>query len=35
LYDAVSPPYPRLSLRDARGDIVDDRVIVQTLRVER
>jgi hypothetical protein len=35
LYDAVSPPYARLGLRDERGAIVDDRVILQSLRVER
>ncbi len=35
LYDAVVPPYPRLALRDQRGATVDDRVILQAVRVER
>mgnify|MGYP000925995520 FL=1 len=35
LYDAVVPPYLRLPVRDAQGAPVDDRVILDTLRIER
>lgn len=33
LYDAVTPPYPRLTVRDSSGMQGEDRVILQTLRV--
>lgn len=35
LYDAVSPPYPRLAVRNAQGAPIDDRVIVDALHIER